>query len=101
MINNQSTRKEVPRPALRGEGEVKTRHGGAQGKGGRRSQFNPLLLTFWFLPLVCQVRTKRGYRDFFKCFKIFEILENLKIFRNFRKSYEISENLEMQRKDVY
>ena len=76
VINNQSTRTEVPRPALRGEGEVKTRQGGAQGKGGRRSQFNPLfLLTFWFLPLVCQVRTKRGYHDFFLIFwNFFKIL---------------------------
>ena len=43
--SNLSTRTEVPRPAPRGEGEVKTRRGGAWGEGGRRLLFivKPLL----------------------------------------------------------
>ena len=50
VINNQSTRTEVPRPALRGEGEVKTRQGGARGEGGQRSQFNPLFVDILVSP---------------------------------------------------
>ena len=41
------------------------------GKKDRDHNSTPFLLTFWFLPLVCQVRTKRGYHDFFLIFRFF------------------------------
>ena len=40
-------------------------HNSSGGNEDRDHNSTPFLLTFWFLPLVCQVRTKRGYHDFF------------------------------------
>ena len=47
--------KPIPRPALRGEGEVKSRQGGARGKEDGDHIQTPFFLTFWFLQLVEEV----------------------------------------------
>ena len=63
-------RTEVPRPALKGEGEVKTRQGGARGEGGRSPHFvknHCFNWKFWLLSLCSYFDHQELWSEIIHC----------------------------------